>query len=121
LKAVHRGRVALIGDASGSVDAITGDGLCMSFQQAIALADALEHGDLAQYQTAHRQISQRPDRMSALMLALDRWPRLRSRVFRVMSAKPELFERMVAMHVGALAPFESAATSVALGWQMLRG
>src|SRR5665647_3155375 len=33
LKAVYRGNVALVGDASGSVDAITGEGLCLLFQQ----------------------------------------------------------------------------------------
>ena len=33
LKAVRRGRVALVGDASGSVDAITGEGMCPLFQQ----------------------------------------------------------------------------------------
>ena len=31
LKRVSRGNVALIGDASGTVDAITGEGLCLAF------------------------------------------------------------------------------------------
>ena len=38
LPAVARGRVALVGDASGTVDAVTGHGLSLSFQQAIHLA-----------------------------------------------------------------------------------
>src|SRR5579871_430387 len=33
LRSVTRNHVALIGDASGSVDAITGEGLCLSFHQ----------------------------------------------------------------------------------------
>ena len=37
LRRVSRGRTILIGDASGSVDAITGEGLSLSFHQAIAL------------------------------------------------------------------------------------
>jgi len=41
-----RGNVALAGDASGSVDAITGEGLCLSFRHALALADALSKGKL---------------------------------------------------------------------------
>src|SRR5579864_4561537 len=53
LDRVYRERVALIGDASGSVDAITGEGLCLSFRQATALADALESDDLRRYQAAH--------------------------------------------------------------------
>src|SRR6266436_425798 len=50
LKRVCRGNVALIGDASGSVDAITGEGLSLSFKQASALADALAGNDIKGYQ-----------------------------------------------------------------------
>ena len=35
------------GRCSGSVDAITGEGLCLLFQQSAALAEALDAGDLA--------------------------------------------------------------------------
>ena len=52
--AVYRGRVALVGDASGSVDAITGEGLCLAFRQASTLAEAIEYGDMAKYQQKHR-------------------------------------------------------------------
>ncbi len=41
LRRVSRGAVALLGDASGSVDAITGDGMCLAFGQALALAEGL--------------------------------------------------------------------------------
>src|ERR1017187_5940217 len=56
LARVWRGNVALVGDASGSVDAITGEGLGLLFQQAMALADALAAGDLNRYQAAHRRL-----------------------------------------------------------------
>ena len=46
LRAVTRGNVALVGDASGSVDAITGEGLCLLFQHAESVADAMRAGDL---------------------------------------------------------------------------
>ena len=42
---VSRGNVFLVGDASGSVDAITGEGLRLGFAQALALADALGQGN----------------------------------------------------------------------------
>jgi flavin-dependent dehydrogenase len=42
IKAVYREHIALIGDASGSVDAITVEGLYLAFRQATALADAIE-------------------------------------------------------------------------------
>src|SRR5262249_48213580 len=54
LKMVYRGNIALVGDASGSVDAITGEGMSLAFRQAIALAEALEHNNLASYQAEHR-------------------------------------------------------------------
>ena len=41
LPTVTQGRVALLGDASGTVDAVTGEGLHLAFRQANALADAL--------------------------------------------------------------------------------
>src|SRR5947209_2354624 len=42
LKRVCNGRVALVGDASGGVDAITAQGLALGFEQALALGRALE-------------------------------------------------------------------------------
>jgi len=40
----HRGRVLLVGDASGYVDAITGEGLRLGFAQAEAAVAAVVHG-----------------------------------------------------------------------------
>lgn len=100
LKAVTRGNVALIGDASGSVDAITGEGLSLLFQQAAALADALEAGDLGRYEAAHRRIGRRPEFMADLMLLLDGRRRLRETALSVMSAYPAIFARLLALHVG---------------------
>jgi flavin-dependent dehydrogenase len=119
LKAVWRGRVALVGDASGSVDAITGEGLCLLFQQSAALAEALEAGDLARYQEAHRRIGRRPELMSNLMLMLTRRGRLRHRAIDTMAANPKLFEGMLAAHVGEVSPLGAVAGGLSLGWHML--
>jgi len=119
LARVYGGNVALVGDASGSVDAITGEGLCLLFQQAEALAGALAAGDLEQYQAAHRRLGRRPAFMADLMLLLDRHGPLRSRVMHAFAARPHLFSRMLAQHVGALSLFDSAANGLALGWRML--
>ena len=119
LKSVYRGNVALVGDASGSVDAITGEGLCLLFQQAVALADSLESGDLALYQDAHRRIGRRPEWMAHLMLLLDRQSGLRARVLRAFEAKPSLFEGMLAMHVGEFSAADVFTNSLSLGWRML--
>jgi flavin-dependent dehydrogenase len=101
LRRVYRGNIALIGDASGSVDAITGEGMGLAFRQALALADALAADNLDQYQAAHAQLARRPAFMAQLMLLLDRFPRLRPLVLRTFGAKPVIFERLLAVHVGA--------------------
>jgi len=101
LRQVYRDNVALIGDASGSVDAITGEGMGLAFRQALALADALAANDLEQYQAAHARLARRPARMAQLMLMLDRFPRLRPLVLSAFAAKPVIFERLLAVHVGA--------------------
>jgi menaquinone-9 beta-reductase len=103
LRAVCGGRVALIGDASGSVDAITGEGLCLLFQQAMALGEAFAADDLSLYSARHRHIGRRPRFMADLMLALDRRTRLRSLVMHTLTSHPELFAGMLRFHVGQAA------------------
>jgi menaquinone-9 beta-reductase len=100
LKRIYRGRTVLIGDASGSVDAITGEGMSLAFRQAILLADALAADNLEPYQTAHRRLARRPSFMAQLMLTLDRYPRLRPPVLRTFAATPVIFERLLAVHAG---------------------
>lgn len=119
LRRVCSGNVALIGDASGSVDAITGEGLCLAFRQAPSLARAIAMGDLSRYQVAHRSLMRRPAFMAKLMVLLGDSPRLRPRAMRVLAAHPALFEKMLAMHVGELHPARCAATGVSLGARML--
>src|SRR5436853_4454391 len=101
---VYRGNIALAGDASGSVDAITGEGLCLSFHQAMALAEALEKGNLLSYQRAHRRLRRRPNTTGRLLLLLDRYPRLRRRALGGLAADPALFARLVAVHLGQASP-----------------
>lgn len=98
---VYSDRIALIGDASGTVDAITGEGLCLSFQQANALADALSANDLRAYQRAHRRLSRRPALMGRLLLALDRSATVRRQTLRVFASHPSIFSRLAAAHIGA--------------------
>lgn len=101
LARVYRGKVLLAGDASGSVDAITGEGLGLGFEQAVALAKALAGNCPEQYAREHRRLLRRPAFMAALMLSLDRSEWLRRRVLQEFSMEPRLFASHVAMHVGA--------------------
>jgi flavin-dependent dehydrogenase len=116
---VYRDRVALIGDASGSVDAITGEGLCLGFHQAAALADALECGDLGKYQAAHRRLARRPTFMGRLLLLLDKQPKVRQRAMHALAKHPDLFARLLAVHVGATSAGHLAATGAQLGWRFV--
>ncbi len=119
LARVCRGKVALVGDASGGVDAITGEGLCLAFRQSALLADCMTSGDLALYEKGHRALSHRPLLMARMMLLMENRDRLRARVMRAFVTRPKLFERMLAAHVGAASPLESAANGLALGWRLL--
>ncbi len=119
LRRVWRGNVALIGDASGTVDAITGEGLGMAFGQAVALADCFECGDLKRYQIEHSRLAQRPRWMARMMLNLDQRPRLQRRTLQVFRTHPEIFRRLVALHVGALPPLHLVRDGFTLGWGLL--
>jgi 2-polyprenyl-6-methoxyphenol hydroxylase-like FAD-dependent oxidoreductase len=74
LRRVFHGRTVLIGDASGSVDAIAGEGLTLSFLQAFALADALAAGNPDSYQAEHRRLARIAAVKANLLLLLDRFP-----------------------------------------------
>jgi flavin-dependent dehydrogenase len=118
IHSVTRGRVALIGDASGRVDAITGDGLCLAFRQAGALARALAEGNLARYEAAHRRLSRRPMFMADFMLTLERRAPIQDRALRALASRPALFKNLLAMHVGKLPWSDFARTGLELGWRL---
>lgn len=119
LKRVWRGNVALIGDASGTVDAITGEGLGLAFRQAMVLADCLASGSLNGYNAAHRRLAVRPLLMARLMLTLNGRPRMQERTLEAFRKRPEIFRRLLALHVGSLSPFGLALDGLSLGWGML--
>jgi flavin-dependent dehydrogenase len=100
LPRVYRDRVALVGDASGSVDAITGEGLRLGFEHGLALAEALADDDPAAYAASHRALMRRPAFMAALMLSMDRSAWLRKNVLHALSSEPRIFAAQLAMHVG---------------------
>jgi menaquinone-9 beta-reductase len=116
---VHRGRLALVGDASGSVDAIAGEGLCLAFKQSLALAGAIANDDLPAYQAAHNRIRFRPGMMSAMLLMMDRNHWLQTRALAALSTRPGIFAHMLATHVGAASTRDIATNMFELGWSIL--
>jgi menaquinone-9 beta-reductase len=119
LARVCNGRVALIGDASGGVDAITGEGLCLAFRQADLLAHCMAAERMSAYQSGHTSLSRRPAVMARMMLLLENRGRLRGRAMQAFMKEPQLFARMLSAHVGAASPAAVASNGLALGWRML--
>ncbi len=116
---VFRGNVALIGDASGTVDAITGEGMGLAFTQAVILAERLVSGDLDAYQQEHRRLMLRPRAMARLMLTLDGRPWLQHRALQTFMKHPDIFRRLLALHLGALPPLHLVRDGLTLGWGLL--
>jgi len=118
----RKDRVALVGDAAGYLDAITGEGLAVTLHESAALVAALAAGDLAPYAAAHRRINRLPNFMTSLVLALERRPRLRRRAIRALAAEPALFARLLGIHARTLPPrglgFEGA---LRLAGRMMNG
>jgi flavin-dependent dehydrogenase len=98
---VIRGNVAVVGDASGSVDALTGEGLLSAFRQSNALAEAMVAGDPMRYEAAHRRMAKTSQCMARILLLLDRHPGLEQRFVTRMAERPENFAALLRMHLAA--------------------
>lgn len=116
LRQVFRGNVVLVGDASGSVDAITGEGLNLGFQHALALPDFLSANNLPAYQKIHRRLQFRPSVMAYFLSLLGRQKFLRDRTFRAFAADPSLFSNFLDLHLGHASHPQAALAATRLGW-----
>ena len=120
LNRVANETVALIGDASGSAEAITGEGLAQSFRQAVALAASIENGKLSDYNKAHRLIARLPHAMASLMLTMDRWPAMEKHGMRALASDTSFFEELLAVHMGMESlPSFALRRGPSLGWRIL--
>jgi hypothetical protein len=57
--------------------------------------------------------------MGQMLLLLDRQPKIRRRAMQVLAEHPDLFARLLAVHVGATSPKHFAATGALLGWRLI--
>ena len=100
LHRVQQPGMALVGDASGSVDAITGDGLSLAFREALTLADCYAEGRMDDYGKHHAEINRRARQMTSLLLLLERFPAFRKRTLAGFASRPEIFAALLAAHIG---------------------
>lgn len=89
------GRVLLVGDASGYVDALTGEGIGVGLAQAEALAACLAAGRPADYERAWRRASGPAWRFTAGLLWSRNQPLLGSRIVPAAQHLPWLFTALV--------------------------
>lgn len=88
--------VALIGDAAGYVDALTGQGIELGFAAAVALVDAVAAGHpLDRYEAEYRRLTRRYRVGTKLLLGTTRRRATRRGLVRLFRAFPRLFDRAV--------------------------
>jgi flavin-dependent dehydrogenase len=85
------GRVLLVGDAAGYVDALTGEGVSVSLASARALAGCLAAGRPADYERQWRQASRRYRVLTEALLAAARRPAVRRALVPTAAHLPRVF------------------------------
>ncbi|WP_314147959.1 NAD(P)/FAD-dependent oxidoreductase [uncultured Leifsonia sp.] len=93
-RARTHGRALLAGDASGYVDALTGEGMRVGFAQARAAVAAVRAGNTEQYERAWRATT-RDFRMLTSGLVVAARSRWRPRIVPTAAGRPELFGAIV--------------------------
>ena len=85
------GRVLLVGDAGGYVDALTGEGISLALAQAEAAVDAVLAARPADYEAAWRRTVRRYRLLTEVLLAAAEAPALRRRLVPAARSLPALF------------------------------
>jgi flavin-dependent dehydrogenase len=89
------GRVLLVGDASGYVDALTGEGIAVGLAQARAAVGAIVADDPERYEASWRRVTRRYRLLTGGLLAWTRRPLLRRTLVPAAAAVPAVFTATV--------------------------
>jgi flavin-dependent dehydrogenase len=92
--------VLLVGDASGYIDALTGEGISVSLAQAAALVECLQAGRVADYEYAWRRVSRKSRLLTTGLLWSRHSSLLAPRIVPAAQYLPRLFTSIV-NHVAA--------------------
>jgi flavin-dependent dehydrogenase len=92
----HRGRIALVGDAAGYLDAITGEGIALALESAEALVGVIVRGaPLNEYEAAYAKLSRSYSVTTELALLLARHPPLCKAAVSALARSPAAFSRIL--------------------------
>lgn len=89
------GRVLLVGDASGYVDALTGEGIAVGLAEARAAVAAILADDPQRYEASWRRVTRRYRLLTGGLLAWSRRPLLRRTLVPAAAALPAVFAATV--------------------------
>ncbi|WP_207769414.1 NAD(P)/FAD-dependent oxidoreductase [Nocardioides currus] len=89
------GRVLLVGDAGGYVDALTGEGLAVGLAQARAVVECLAAGDATGYEARARSLARRHELLTHALLRATSHRIVRTRLVEVAARAPWLFSAAV--------------------------
>jgi flavin-dependent dehydrogenase len=89
------GRVLLVGDAAGYVDALTGEGIAIGLAQARAAVDAVVAGRPERYEAAYRRLGRRHELLTRALLASSRTSLVRRQIVPLAARLPRVFAGVV--------------------------
>lgn len=89
------GRVLLVGDAAGYIDALTGEGLGLAFGAAEALVDCVVRDRVDEYDRRWRTLTRRYRLLTEALVRAGAVPAVRSRIVPVAAALPQVFAAAV--------------------------
>ncbi len=90
-----QGRVLLVGDAAGYIDALTGEGIDIALAGADALVASLCAGDPGRYEREWRRLSRTSRTLTSVLLTVRNTPGLARTVVPTAARLPHVFSRIV--------------------------
>jgi flavin-dependent dehydrogenase len=111
--------VALVGDAAGYLDAVSGEGLALGFRSATALVERFTAGELWRYPGDHARVSAPYQTITWFMLEIARRPWLRRSVIRYLAESPAVFSDLLGIAADSRAAPESRVGAT-LRWALGR-
>lgn len=122
----HNGPVALVGDAAGCVDPLTGEGVALALLSARVLVETIAgRRPLLRYARAQRRLFRHYELVTRGALLLAQRPALRRRIVGAFVRQPELFTRLIQVssagrplhYIGFGGALRLLAAAAGVGWR----